>query len=81
MRRTSSVRSFVLAVVTCTLLWPGGVVGTAVHARAQGTGTLIVFVHDEDGPIPQAEVQAGPASGVTGEDGRVTLTFLWGEWT
>ena len=51
-----------------------GVIGTSVHAQSQGTGTLIVFVHDEDGPIAQAEVQAGPARGVTGEDGRVTLT-------
>ena len=33
-----------------------------------------MFVHDEDGPIAQAEVQAGPVTGTTGEDGRVTLT-------
>jgi outer membrane receptor for ferrienterochelin and colicins len=71
----SSGRAFVRTVVTCTLLLVAVVGANSVHAQPQGTtGTLIVFVHHEDGPIAQAEVHAGPASGITGEDGRVTLT-------
>ncbi|MET0163445.1 MAG: TonB-dependent receptor plug domain-containing protein, partial [Vicinamibacterales bacterium] len=74
MHWVSPRRAFVRAAVTCALLLSVGVVGTGVHAQSRGTGTLIVFVHNEDRPIARAEVQAGPASGVTGEDGRVTLT-------
>jgi iron complex outermembrane receptor protein len=67
-------RAVVRAAVTCGLLSAVGGVEASVYAQSQGTGTLVVFVHDDDGPIAQAEVQAGPSSGVTGEDGRVALT-------
>jgi iron complex outermembrane receptor protein len=75
MHSVSLRRAVVRAAVMCALLLPFGTIGTSVYAQSQATGTLIVFVHDDDGPISQAEVQAGPASGVTGEDGRVTLTL------
>ena len=48
--------------------------GSTIHAQSPPTGILVVFVHDGDGPISEAEVQAGPTTGTTGADGRVTLT-------
>jgi outer membrane receptor protein involved in Fe transport len=45
----------------------------AQAARAQGVGTLIVSVHSKDGPVAQAEVQAGSVTRMTGGDGNVTI--------
>ena len=47
--------------------------GITIHAQSRNRH-LVVFVHDGDGPISEAEVQAGPTTGTTGADGRVTLT-------
>jgi outer membrane receptor for ferrienterochelin and colicins len=71
-----SERVFVRGAVTCALLVS---VCIGVRAQSQATGMLVVFVHDENGPIAQAAVQAGAARGVTGNDGRVTLTVPAGK--
>jgi iron complex outermembrane receptor protein len=47
----------------------------AQAARAQGVGTLIVSVHSKDGPVAQAEVQAGSLVRATGADGNVVISL------
>ena len=49
--------------------------GNAGPAAAQGAGTLIVSVHSKDGPVAQAEVQAGSVTRMTGADGTVSLSL------
>jgi iron complex outermembrane receptor protein len=44
-------------------------------ASAQAVGTLIVSVHGKDGPVAQAEVQAGSVTRMTGVDGTATLSL------
>lgn len=51
---------------------------TAHTVHAQGTGTLIVSVHDKDGPVAQAEVTAGGMKAITDADGTVTLSLAPG---
>lgn len=42
---------------------------------AQGVGTLIVSVRSQDGPVAQAEVQAGPVTRMTGANGNVIISL------
>ncbi len=42
-------------------------------AFAQSVGTLIVSVHSKEGPVAQAEVQAGSVIRMTGTDGNVII--------
>jgi len=50
-------------------------IATATVARAQATGTLTVIVHNEKGPIAQADVTAGGLKAATDPDGVATFSL------
>jgi iron complex outermembrane receptor protein len=62
-------------VVAMVVAWATAGLAATAGAQPIVTGTVTVFVHDDDGrPLAGADVQAGIVKGRTGPDGRVTLS-------